>query len=258
MNSDNLFKIFAATVAVGLVFGGAYIFLGVLGVLLGIAVALAGLIFVLYQRSYVSLNEMQVGVVFNRSGNFVCFLDNDYGRIEPYKRPNKQTKPLRRHYIHPIDEQMTGIITKGSQKAEGKLENFRTVEGVPIKIKWSVSFKIVVTNIKEGVEYKMARSLPENASRMVGGKTELALHHLIEKTRVQDLYSFEGEHGALQHLEIELRDQVRELTAVFGTDIGDRDVSLGPIELPAGFEEVLQAKFKMELQTKTLVNWARL
>ncbi len=51
MNSDNLFKIAALIIAIGLVFGGAYIFLGVLGILLGIAVFLTGLIFVLYQRS---------------------------------------------------------------------------------------------------------------------------------------------------------------------------------------------------------------
>ncbi len=256
MNINNLFKIGAIILAIGFVFWGAYTFFGMIGVALCIIVALAWLFIELYQRSYVYINEMEVGVVFNRRGNFVCFLDSDYGRIEPNKRPRKRNKPLTRHSINPITEKMTGIITKGSQKAEGTLDKFRTVEGVPIKLKWSVSFKIIVTDIKPGLEFKMARALPEFAPNVIGGKAEPALKHILETKHIHELYTYDDEHstmGPLQQLEIELRDEVRKLTAIFGATIGDRDVKLGPIEFPEGFEEALQHRFQKELQTETLV-----
>ena len=256
MNLSNLFKIGAIIFATGLVIWGVYTFFGAIGVAICILVTIAWICIELIQRSFVSVNEMEVGVVFNRKGNFVCFLDNEYGRIDPKKRLRKQNKLVTRHQINPFTEQMTGIITKGSQKAEGTLVNSRTVEGVPIKLKWSVSFKIIVTDIKSGLEFKMARSLPQFAPNVIGGKAEPALKHILETKHIHDLYTYDDEHstmGPLQQLEIELRDEVRNLTAIFGANIGDRDVKLGPIEFPEGFEEALKHRFQKELQTETLV-----
>ena len=258
MFSSNGFKIIVAGLAIGMALWvgiNVHIFAGVL---VALVLGATWIVILYFQNNHVSLNEMEVGVLFNDKGNFVCFLDNDYGRIEPGKpRPAQRKKPLSRHTITPYKERMTAIISKGGQKAEGTLNKVRTVEGIPIKVKWEVKFKIIATDILPGIEHKMARGLPANAPGMIGGKASKALTHLIETKSIYDLYrqveSDEGDIGPLQQLEYELRDKVRGLTGIFGADIGNNDVKIGPIELPEGFETALQKMFQKKLQTETIV-----
>ena len=258
MLSNSFVKFCLVGLAVGFVLWCGITFGPAVGVLVALALLLIVAIATYYEHSYISLNEMEVGVVFNRKGNFVCFLDNDYGRIEPGKpRPRKRAKPLSRHSINPYEERLTNIMTKSSQKGEGTLDKVRTIEGIPIKIKYAVSFKIIAMNIPAGMEFKMARGLPTKAPGMVSGKASKALAHLIETKSIHDLYRVPGATegaGSLQKLENELREIMIEKTKVYGADIGKNDVKLGPVELPDGFETALQSKFQKELQTETLVD----
>lgn len=135
-----------------LAFVVSWIFLGLVGLTIaaGLVVGFAAL-GLLYKYAYVHLNEMEVGVLFNREGNFARFLQPGH------------------HFINPFLEYLDSKITKGFQTTKGIARQLRTKEGIPVVIHWDVSFAIDVQKIMPGIEHKMARALPKYASNMMGG-----------------------------------------------------------------------------------------
>lgn len=214
------------------------------------------------------IDEMEVGVIFNR-------FNNSFSRFAIGKDP----KTVRRNYhqrtqgwisfgrqifsfndpyrerIHRYEE-VRATIPKKSQTAKGKLENVRTADGIPINISWKVSYRVDVTLISEGLEHKMARALPEHSEKMVTGKVERAIKHLVELRSIQSLYEFGSLHeqGIIQGMEQEICQRVnRQLSQPVNlgfAEIKPKDVSLGPIEMPTKVEKALELAHQRKIQTE--------
>jgi hypothetical protein len=227
-----------------------YIWAGLIAASL-VAVGVVG--FFLYDTTHTVLTEMEVGVIFDRHGNFVCFLDNVYGRIlprqpnQPIQQPLPADKQSVRHKIGPT-EHLTDKITKGFQDTKGTSRGIRTRDGIPVDIPWAVSFRLEVTRILPTLEHKMARVLPKYATNMVGNKASHALQHIVEQHTIYEL----TEVGALRALEAELREEIFKRTVAFGLTpdcIGPFDVRLGPITLPGELEKALNNAQQRHLHT---------
>ncbi len=232
------------------------------------------------QTGFIVLNEMEVGVIFNkRNGNFAYFIDsnvkgdtdqdpNDNNRKVPINKYAHETtnnlmhKGFRifgfpifegtkyRHYIDPFTEELTDKITRGSYKGEGEIE-VRTKEGIPVEIDFAISFKLDVQKIL-APPHLMARALPQNAGNMVKGKAMYALHHIIEDMGIVELYK----DGAVKKLEEDLRKIVLERTKVFGVyNINQNNqVQIKSIKMPDNIERALKAAHQRKLQTETVTH----
>ncbi|MCA9962264.1 MAG: SPFH domain-containing protein [Anaerolineales bacterium] len=181
---------------------------------------------VFLKYAVVHLNELEVGVVFDRWGNFSRFLDSG------------------RHFINPFLERMTAKMTKGTRDATGTTSMIRTKEGVPVTVTWSVSFRIEYQRIPDNIKYKMARALPKNAEKMVGGKALRALRHNIERKGIAELHSDK----AIQTLEAELCQEIFENCKAYGlVEIPPQDVKIGPIVMPEHVEKAIEAAYERKL-----------
>ena len=100
----------------------------------------------------------------------------------------------------------------------------------------------------------MARTLPEHSDKVIMGKVERALKHLIELRSIQSLYDV----GAIQGLEQEICQRVnRQLSQPVNLgfqDIKPKDVSLGPIEMPPKVEKALELAHQRKIQTEMVAS----
>ena len=102
----------------------------------------------------------------------------------------------------------------------------------------------------------MARALPEHSTKMVTGKVDRAIKHLVELRSIQSLYEFGTLHeqGVIQALEQEVCQRVnRQLSQPVNLGfevIKPKDVSLGPIEMPAKVEKALELSHQRKIQTE--------
>lgn len=240
----------------------AYGFAGLVWLFLPIMVLI--LLIALKLRPRVELiDEMEVGVIFNRINNSFCHF-----RISPEPAQNQQISkqmaarwlPFGRRMLILNDpyfirlkwyEEVRGTIPKKAQTASGTLEDIRTAEGVLVSIEWKVKYSIDVTLIEpKKIEHKMARALPEHSEKIVTGKVERALKHLVEVRTIQSLY----ESGAIQQLEQEMCQRVyRQLTQPVNLgfkEIKAKDVSLGPIVIPQKVEKALELAHQRKIQAE--------
>ncbi|MCA9899777.1 MAG: hypothetical protein KC433_16415 [Anaerolineales bacterium] len=262
-------------------------FLGFTIVAAYLAFEIWGLIFVLFTLllfafvlllallpRYRLIDEMEVGVIYNRFNNSFCRFypetdpDPRFGCKEikvPFLFPfiswwiqrNDPHYVRLRWYEKLADEK----ITKKSQSASGKLEDIRTADGVLVDVTWKVSFTVNVYALTDNVRYKLARTLPENADKVVKGKAERAIKHLVETYLAEELY----DKNAIKKLEAEVAQSTNELLAekknpydpdsAFKFNLGfqpipDRDVSLGPIEMPTDVEKTLEIAYQRKIHTQ--------
>jgi hypothetical protein len=207
------------------------------------------------------IDEMEVGVIFNRFNNSFCRFE-----ISPEPEPGNDCRDYRIHRWTPFGlqwlklndpyhirlrwhEELTGKIPKKSQSTSGKLANIRTSDGVSVTIPWKVSYTVDVSQIPDFLRHKMARALPEHSDKVVAGRAERALKHLIENQTIQSLY----QSSALQTLELQLSQNLyRQLsTPNLGfKNIPPKDVSLGPIEMPADVEHALETAHQRKIHTE--------
>lgn len=186
---------------------------------------------VLLRYTYVHLNEMEVGVIFWRDGNFSRFLQPGF------------------HMINPFLEYQESVITKAPQTASGTDKLFRSKEGIPVTVTWSTSFFIDVTKIKPGLENRLARALPKNAVNMVAGRTKHVLRHIIETKGIEELHG----PGTIQSMEQEVRLMISQRMSHLGIlEISAPDMKLGPIEMPSHVEAALEAAYERKLTVDAL------
>lgn len=215
------------------------------------------------RKGLVLLDEMTVGVVFNqRNNNFAYFIDSNV-TDESFKFINKYrlsriNKMIHKggskyhHFLDPFNERLEDKITRGSYKGDDKTEDLRTREGIPVEIKWRVSFRLDVTKIKPGIEHKMARALPQHAGNMIGGKALHTLRHIVEQMSITELY----QEDARKNLEERLRQGLLPKVEIFGV-IGihpNNQVQIESIEMPPQIEKALQAAHQRKLQTDTVTS----
>jgi regulator of protease activity HflC (stomatin/prohibitin superfamily) len=218
-----------------------------------------------FYRGIVVVDEMSAAVVFNRqTHNFAYFIDSRSG-IDLDQRPfnhHRHTLLNRflfnrspsHHFISPLHEHVKAWISKRPQTAKGVTEQVRTREGIPLTIHWSFGYTIDPILIRPGIEYKLARALPEFSNNMIGGRVIHALRYLIEQLSVHELY----QENAIKKLEAALRHEVNQRATNLGfPEIVASDVRVGPIEVPPQVEKAIEAAHERELQTATAVKALR-
>lgn len=242
-----------------------------------------------FRPRYELIDEMEVGVIFNRFNNSFC-------RFYPEKEPDPRygcKKPeipcwmpfrlwwIKRHDPHYVrvkwyETLLPEKITKKSQSVSGTLQNIRTADGIFVNVTWKVSFTVNVYVLLDNNRHKMARTLPENADKVVKGKAERVIKHLIETLKAEQLY----EKRSIQTLEAEVAQKTYGLLAEIEQNeqeeekekdkkdddkkvekfkfnlgfqaISEKDVSLGPIEMPRDVEEALETAYQRKIHTKMI------
>ena len=241
----------------------AYQAFGLSGIIIMVLLlVLVGIVLYISFRKAALVDEMEVGVVFNRFNNsfirFAVGAEPDAARnYNTYYKPN--WIPFGRtmlaindpHYVRlRWYEEVRSRIPKKSQTAKGELKNLRTADGIPVTVNWKVSYTVDVTLITPKIKHKMARTLPENSDKMVAGKAERAIKHLIENQTIHSLYG----PGAIQALEQQLSQRIhRQLTVPVNLgfkEIPPKDVTLGPIEIPTNVEKALELAHSRQIQTE--------
>ena len=241
----------------------AYQAFGLSGIIIMVLLlVLVGIVLYISFRKAALVDEMEVGVVFNRFNNsfirFAVGAEPDAARnYNTYYKPN--WIPFGRtmlaindpHYVRlRWYEEVRSRIPKKSQTAKGELKNLRTADGIPVTVNWKVSYTVDVTLITPKIKHKMARTLPENSDKMVAGKAERAIKHLIENQTIHSLYG----PGAIQALEQQLSQRIhRQLTVPVNLgfkEIPPKDVTLGPIEIPGNVEKALELAHSRQIQTE--------
>jgi len=223
----------------------------------------------LYYRSRLELiDEMEVGVIFNRFNNSFCRFVvspkptprhnyNNY-RITRWIPFSLQWLKLNDPYFVRLrwHEKLEGKIPKRAQTASGKLENVRTADGIPITISWKVSYKVNVDLISEVIKYKMAHALPEHSGKIVSSRAERAIKHLVELRSIKSLYEFDNQRGPgiIQGLEEDLCQRIsRQLSHPVNLGFEEfkpKEISLGPIVMPAKVEKALELAHQRKIQTE--------
>ncbi len=198
------------------------------------AVLIIWMAFSYFRAAEIIVGELEVGVIFvRRTKNFSRFLS-----------PGT-------HFINPITEYCSGMISTGTQNASGMLDNLRTVEGIPVSVGYSVSFSVDPFTILPGIEPKMARALPKAASKIVTGKVAHSLRHLIEEKSIVDLYK----ENAIKELEDEARGIISERSKILGIKpISSSQMKLGPVRMPEQVEDALKMDYERKLQTGTSID----
>lgn len=259
--------ILAATIPfVGFAAVAAFQAFGPLGVILLVVTAIFLVLAILFTYRFRSelIDEMEVGVIFNRVNNSFCRF-----AISPEPNPGANCRNYRLSRWLPFGlewlklndpyfvrlrwyEELTDKIPKRAQSATGTLVNLRTIEGVPITLEWKVSYTIDVTLIPEKLQHKMARALPRHSDKMVTSKVVRAVKHLVETRTIQSLYELK----AIQELEQELCQRVnRQLSHPVNLgfrEIQAKDVYLGPITMPTQVEKALELAHQRKIQAETV------
>lgn len=239
----------------------AFAIIGIIILLL--LVLLFGVALYISFRKGALVDEMEVGVIFNRFNNsFMRFAIGPEPDAARHYNANHAPNWIRfgrtllaindPHYVRlKWYEEIKGRISKKSQTAKGELKNLRTADGIPVTINWKVSYTVDVTLITPKIRHKMARALPENSEKVMAGKVEQALKHLIELRTIQSLYGL----GALQALEQELCQRVdRQLTQPVNLGfqtLKPKDIALGPITVPPEVEKALELAHQRQIQAET-------
>lgn len=241
----------------------AYKFIGL--IILLFVTGLFILVTLLYYRSRFELiDEMEVGVIFNRFNNNFCRFE-----VSQEPTPGDNCRDYRiSHWIpFPLQwlkfndpyhvrlrwyEELTGKISKKSLSTSGKLENIRTSDGVPITIPWKVSYTIDVSLIPEKLRHKMARALPEHSSKVVTSRVERAIKCLVEQKNIASLHA----EGSVCTLEEEVAQKIYEQLSIpvnLGfKEIPAKDVILGPISMPPKVEKALEIAYQRKIQTEMM------
>jgi hypothetical protein len=225
-------------------------------------IGLGALFYFWFKRNaYILVDEMDAAVIFYKStNNFAYFIDSAPSEViapgRPYNLHNTRflNRRFRRddyhHYINPFKERVEDRVTKRPLSVSETTSDIRTKEGVPVKIKWSVGYNLDVTLINPGIEYKIARALPNFHSNMIKGRVVHALLYMIEQKNVTELYTTD----AIKKLEVELRHEVTKRAQGLGfKDIAQNDVKVFPVQVPYEVQKAIEAAHERELQTETAV-----
>lgn len=266
MNFRHPFILAAGILFLGFAAIAAYSAFNIYGLIL---LTLAALLFAIavnftFRFRAVLIDEMEVGVIFNRINNSFCRFEVSPSPQTGHNCRNYRLSrwiPFGRKLLTYNDpyfvqlrwfEKLEDTIPKRAQTAKGTLANVRTAEGVPVSIDWKISYAVDVEQITNGLEYKMARALPQYSEKIVSGRAARAIKHLIEIRTIRSLY----EQGAIQSLEQEVCQRVyRQLSHPVNLgfkEITPKDVSLGPITVPSKVEQALALAHQRKIQAETV------
>jgi regulator of protease activity HflC (stomatin/prohibitin superfamily) len=160
--------------------------------------------------------------------------------MEVWTKFNRETKAFveylspARHWIWPW-ERIDGKISTQAKVVGGKCLNTQTEGGITSNVDWSVTYKIVPSQIAPSLRSAMARTLPQHSEKMVRMHGNNCIARVISELPVSDLTN----NGNRSRLEREIRERLAERLHPFGIQVFR--VMVTGIELPPKVEATYQA-----------------
>ncbi|MEM7801393.1 MAG: SPFH domain-containing protein [Chloroflexota bacterium] len=177
------------------------------------------------QVGQLSVNELEVAVVFNRQQNrFARFL------------------PSGIHWVHPFKEEVRGLISTAGQSVKGSSKGGQTSGGIPVAIDWQVSYSIKPLKISQEKAPKLSRSLTNKSNAIVTKHTNHIAHLVSDRHNVASLI----EAGAQAKLEREIRQMARARLDSLGIEVSR--IMIDAIHLPQKVRASLTAAHERELR----------
>ena len=139
------------------------------------------------QLAYITVPEMEVGVVFRR----------DEGRFVRYLTPG-------RHWIRPFTQEFRTTIPMNPDTASETCYHVQTSNGLGVDIEWSLAYNLDPFQIKVDSKAKLARTLPRKSGKLAAKHVNNVLRHIVGQYSIEDLYAS----GVQSRLERQVRQQV--------------------------------------------------
>lgn len=204
------------------------ILFGNFGLAIAAALLLWGLILAIVgRRAIVSIQEMEVGVVYNRT-------DHAFARFLPPGR----------HWLIPFAEQVGAVISTASQTANGRCLGVQSSGGIVLDVEWSLSFNLNPFKIPAATRAKAARSLPGKAAAMAVKHVNNCLRHVIGEYTIDQLCR----PGVQKRLERQVRQLAAERLANLGFELSR--VMIGAIQMPPHVKATLEEAHQRALQAE--------
>ncbi len=179
------------------------------------------------QLAYVTVPEMEVGVVFRRDGDrFVRFL-----------APG-------RHWIRPFTQEFRATIPMNPVTASETCFQVQTSNGLAVDIEWSLAYNLDPFQIKADSQAKLARTLPRKSGTFAAKHVNNVLRHIVGQYSIEDLYAS----GVQSRLERQVRQQVTARLSQLGFKISR--VMIGAITVPPQVQTSLESAHEQRLQTE--------
>lgn len=160
--------------------------------------------------------------------------------MEVWTKYNRETKafvgylPPARHWIWPW-ERIGDKISTQAKVVGGKCLNTQTEGGITSNIDWSVTYRIVPSQIVPNLRSAMARTLPQYSEKMVRLHGNNCIARVISELPVSDLTN----NGNRSRLERKIRERLVERLHPFGIQVFQLMVT--GVELPPKVEATYQA-----------------
>ncbi len=190
-------------------------------------ITFAGIWFTYKKSAKITVGEMEVAVVYKNDGkNFARFL------------------PAGTHWINPIEEQISEVITTAGQSVRGQSKQAQTIGGLPIQVNWVAQFALTPLKIEKAVAPKMARALPSKAAAIAKQHVDNITHHVIGEHTMEQLC----QPGIQQKLERRIRQLAKTRLESLGFNISR--IMIEAIHMPKHVVKALEAAHERELQAE--------
>ena len=188
-----------------------------------IFIAVAAMLTITRRRTKTFIPERFFGIVFEKEGNFIQFIDSGT------------------HFIDPFHEELKTKVSKKKLKAEGRMDVVRTKEGIPVTLFWKAEFFFDVDHILKVQNVDHAYGLLSLPPGKVIGLTNGAIRDAVEQKNVTDLYKVKDNEPllyAFEDLIMEIINPILNGDTLFKND--SYKVFIGPILFPNPLEKALE------------------
>ncbi len=179
------------------------------------------------QLAYITVPEMEVGVVFRRNGD----------RFMRFLAPG-------RHWIRPFTQECRATIPMNPSTVSETCYQVQTSNGLAVDIEWSLAYNLDPFQIKADSQAKLARTLPRKSGTFAAKHVNNVLRHIVGQYSIEDLYAS----GVQSRLERQIRQQVTARLSQLGFKISR--VMIGAINVPPQVQATLEAAHEQRLQTE--------
>ena len=190
-------------------------------------IALVGAIWVGRHWLFVTVPELEVGVIFRREGNtFARFV------------------PAGRHRLLPFVERLVTTIPLNPGSISGTCNEVQTSGGVLLDVAWTLAYKLDPFRTAVVDRPRLARTLPHKSAAVARKHMDNVLRHVVGQYSVTQI----AEPGFQTRLERELRLMLAQRLAPAGFIISR--VMIGAIVLPPAMQSAFAAAHQRRLHTE--------
>ncbi|KAA3661293.1 MAG: hypothetical protein DWQ04_16880 [Chloroflexi bacterium] len=175
------------------------------------------------QRMKIFIKEREIGIIFEKRGNFARFLDSGP------------------HFINPLWEELKATVPKHKLSAEGRMEYARTRNGVPVVVMWKTDYAINTEHLVNEQDPGTAYGLLNLPPGKINGLTIGTLRDAIELKQITELYVVQEDKNILSVFQDEITNSIKEILKDDPLIVNNvLKVMIGPILFPQILEDTLK------------------